>query len=220
METILFVDDEEAILKVATEYFGRKGYHTLAAQNGRDALKLLKSNMVDCCFTDINMPEMDGLELAEALHQHDNTLPVIVMTGFPSLENAIKTIKNGVVDFMVKPVNLKQMELCMRRAIRQRDVFAENLLLKKEIEGKNRLEDLNRELVHKVDELNMLNNILTTFVTIGSTADIFKRAVQITLEIVHAHQAYFFVVNDSVREPFEMAVRLRRRCKPIRLQQR
>jgi len=93
----------------------------------------------------------------------------------------------------------------MRRAIRQRDVFAENLLLKKEIEGKNRLEDLNRELVHKVDELNMLNNILTTFGSIGSTADIFKRAVRITLEIVQAHQAIFFVVNDSVREPFEVA---------------
>ena len=48
METILFVDDEEAILKVVTEYFGRKGYRTLTAQNGRDALDLLKNNAVDC----------------------------------------------------------------------------------------------------------------------------------------------------------------------------
>ena len=114
METILFVDDEEAILKVVTEYFGRRGYRTLTAQNGRDALDLFEDHSVDCCFTDINMPEMDGLELAEALHRQDNTLPVIVMTGFPSLENAIQTIKNGVVDFMVKPVNMRQMELCLR----------------------------------------------------------------------------------------------------------
>lgn len=206
METILFVDDEEAILKVVTEYFGRRGYHTLTARNGLAALDLLKKHAVDCCFTDINMPGMDGIELAEALHQQDNTLPVIVMTGFPSLENAIQTIKNGVVDFMVKPVNLKQMELCLRRALQQRDVFAENILLKKEIEGKNRLENLNRELVYKVDELNTLNNILTAFVTTGSTTDIFKRAVRMTLEIVHADQALFYVINESVREPFEVAV--------------
>ena len=205
METILFVDDEEAILKVVTEYFGRKGYQTLTARNGRDALDLLKNNAVDCCFTDINMPEMDGLELAEALHRQDNTLPVIVMTGFPSFENAIQTIKNGVVDFMVKPVNMRQMELCLRRALQQRDIYAENILLKKEIEGKNRLEDLNRELVYKVDELNTLNNILTSFATIGSTADIFKRAVELALEVAHADRALFFVINDSVREPFEVA---------------
>ena len=205
METILFVDDEEAILKVVTEYFGRKGYITLTAQNGRQALNLVKNHSVDCCFTDINMPEMDGLELAEALHRHDNTMPVIVMTGFPSLENAIQTIRNGVVDFMVKPVNLRQMELCLRRALQQKELYAENILLKKEIEGKNRLEDLNRELVYKVDELNTLNKILTTFASIGSTADIFKRAVEITLEIAHANQALFFVINDSVREPFEVA---------------
>jgi putative nucleotidyltransferase with HDIG domain len=205
METILIVDDEDAILRVVTEYFGRKGYITLTARNGREALDLVKKHPVDCCFTDINMPGMDGIELAEALHHHDNTLPVIVMTGFPSLENAIQTIKNGVVDFMVKPVNMRQMELCLRRALQQRDVYAENILLKKEIEGKAKLEGLNRELVQKVDELNTLNKILTTFAAIGSTADIFKRAVEMTLEIAHADQALFFVINDSVHEPFEVA---------------
>jgi len=205
METILIVDDEDAILRVVKAYFRRKGYIVLTARNGRDALELVKKHPVDCCFTDINMPGMDGIELAEALHRHDNTLPVIVMTGFPSLENAIQTIRNGVVDFMVKPVNMRQMELCLRRAMQQRDVYAENILLRKEIEGKTKLEDLNRKLVHKVDELNTLNKILTTFAAIGSTADIFKRAVEMTLEIAHADQAIFFVINDSVHEPFEVA---------------
>ena len=204
-ETILFVDDEASILKVASEYFDRKGYRTLTAGNGRDALSLLEKHPVDCCFTDINMPGMDGLQLAEALHRRDNTLPVIVMTGFPSFENAVRTIKNGVVDFIVKPVNLRQMEMCLQRALQQRDLFAENILLKKEIEGKNRLEDLNRELVEKVDELNTLNRILTTFAATESTSDIFKGAVRMTLDIARADQALFYVVNDSVREPFEVA---------------
>ena len=132
-ETILFVDDEESILNVASEFFNRQGYETLTAKNGLEALKILKTEDVDCCFTDINMPEMNGLDLAENIRQLDNTMPVIVMTGYPSLENTIQTIKNGVVDFLIKPVNLKQMELCMRRVLRQRSLFVENVLLKKEV---------------------------------------------------------------------------------------
>ena len=64
-ETILFVDDEESILNVASEYFNRQGYQTLTASNGLEALEILKKENVDCCFTDINMPEMNGLDLAE-----------------------------------------------------------------------------------------------------------------------------------------------------------
>ena len=161
-ETILFVDDEESILTVASEYFNRQGYQTLTANNGVEALEILKNEQVDCCFTDINMPEMNGLDLAENIRLQDNTMPVIVMTGYPSLENTIQTIKNGVVDFLIKPVNLKQMELCMRRVLRQRALFVENVLLKQEIQGKERLEKLNRELMYKVEELHTLNKIMSS----------------------------------------------------------
>ncbi len=106
-ETILFVDDEESILNVVTEFFKRQGYQILTASNGVAAMKIIENEKVDCCFTDINMPVMNGLDLAENIRLHDNTMPVIVMTGYPSLENTIQTIKNGVVDFLIKPVNLK-----------------------------------------------------------------------------------------------------------------
>jgi CheY-like chemotaxis protein len=54
-ETILFVDDEEGILSVSSEYFQRKGYQTLTARTGPEALKILAGQTIDCCFTDINM---------------------------------------------------------------------------------------------------------------------------------------------------------------------
>ena len=66
-ETILFVDDEESILSVSAEYFQRRGYQTLTAKGGLEALNILEHETVDCCFTDINMPEMNGLELAEKI---------------------------------------------------------------------------------------------------------------------------------------------------------
>jgi putative nucleotidyltransferase with HDIG domain len=204
-ETILFVDDEEAILSVASQFFRRQGYQTLTAKNGVEALDILKHEKVDCCFTDINMPVMNGLELAEKIRMHDNTIPVIVMTGYPSLENTIQTIKNGVVDFLVKPVDLRQMELCVRRLLRQRELFVENILLKEEIKGKKRLEELNQELLLKVEELHILNQIMGSFTTLMSTSDVFKRVVNMSLEIIHADQTTFHVVNEAVRQPFEVA---------------
>ncbi len=98
-ETILFVDDEESILNVASEFFKRQGYQTHTASNGVEALEIIKNENVDCCFTDINMPEMNGLDLAEKIRLLDNTMPVIVMTGYPSLENTIQTIKTALLIF-------------------------------------------------------------------------------------------------------------------------
>ncbi len=204
-ETILFVDDEQSILNVACEFFHRQDYDTLTAANGVEALQILEEHKVDCCITDINMPEMNGLELAENIRLKDNTMPVIVMTGYPSLENTIQTIKNGVVDFLIKPVNLKQMELCVRRVLRQREMFVENILLKEEVKSKERLEKLNRELLFKVEELNTLNKIMSSFTSIVSTADVFKRAVDTALEISHADSSSFFVINEAVEQPFEVA---------------
>jgi putative nucleotidyltransferase with HDIG domain len=204
-KTILFVDDEESILNVSSEYFRRKGYQTLTARTGAEALEFLASEAIDCCFTDINMPKMNGLELAERIRSHDNTMPVIVMTGYPSLENTIQTIKNGVVDFLIKPVNLKQMELSVQRVIQQRKLFVENFILKKEVESKKRLETLNQELLSKVEELHVLNKIMSKFTSISSSADVFKRAVDMALEIAHAELTNFYVVNEASRQPVEVS---------------
>ncbi len=204
-EAILFVDDEESILDIASQYFERQGYQTFTACNGVEALKIFENESVDCCFTDINMPLMNGLELAENIRMRDSTMPVIVMTGYPSLENTIQTLKNGVVDFLIKPVNLKQMEMCMLRVMQQRGLFVENILLKEEVKNKERLEKLNRELQYKVDELNILNKIMGSFTTTVSSTDVFKRAANVALEITHADRSMFYVINESVGQPFEVA---------------
>ncbi|MBT8373783.1 MAG: response regulator, partial [Deltaproteobacteria bacterium] len=176
-KTILFVDDEESILGITSEYFRRKGYRVVTANNGVEAKKILNQQQVDCCFTDINMPEMNGLELAEHIWVTDNTIPVVIMTAYPSLDNTIRTIQNGVVDFLTKPVNLNQMELCVQRVLSQRQLFIENVLLKKEVESKARLEKLNQELLFKVDELHTLNKIMNVFSTVGISSDVFRRLV-------------------------------------------
>ncbi|MCB2149272.1 MAG: response regulator [Deltaproteobacteria bacterium] len=204
-ETLLFVDDEESILEVASEYFMAKGYHILTAENGRLAVDIIAREKIDCCFTDINMPEMDGLALAEHIRLVDNTIPVIIMTGYPSLDNTIRTLKNGVVDFLIKPVNLNQLEICVKRVLRERQLFIKNIFLTKEVEGKQRIENLNRELTYKVEELNTLNRIMTDFATIDSSFDLFKRVVDLSTELTHADEACFYVINEAIQRPVQVA---------------
>jgi DNA-binding NtrC family response regulator len=204
-QKILFVDDEESILEIALEFFQHKGYQVYTANNGREALALIHSEAIDCCFTDINMPEMDGLELAEHIRTFDNTIPVIVMTGYPSMDNTLRTLKNGVVDFLIKPVNLNQMELCVQRVLRERQLFVENILLKKEVAHKQRLEKLNRELLYKVEELHVLNKIMRNFNTISQSTDVFKRVIDLTLEITPAEDSRFYVINEGLQKPVVIA---------------
>ncbi len=196
-ETILFVDDEETILDIARTYFNSRGYKVLTAGNGREAIQVLWNNRIDCCFTDINMPEMDGMELAEYVRKHDNTVPVVVMTGYPSLDNTIQTLKNGVVDFLVKPINLRQMELSLERVLRERRLFIENIMLSKEVEGKARIEKLNKELQAKNDELNVVNRIMTDFATLRESADALQQLVELTILYAHADIGCFYLVNES-----------------------
>ncbi|MCP4687070.1 MAG: response regulator [Desulfobacterales bacterium] len=205
-ERILFVDDEDGVLVCAQEYFKFLGYEAHIAKNGVEALKVLEKHKIDCCFTDINMPLMDGFELAENVRKMDNTIPVIVMTGYPTLKNALRTLKNGVVDFIIKPAEMKKLEVCLQRVMRERRLFKENLLLKQDLEDKTRMENLNRELLFKVNELNILNKILTEFNGIKNSFDVFKRVVDMILEITHADVSMFFVVNGSIHEPVEVAV--------------
>jgi putative nucleotidyltransferase with HDIG domain len=203
-ETLLVVDDEESILNLVSEYFGRRGYRVLTAGNGAQALVILGQNKVDCCFTDLNMPQMNGIELAERIHLSDNTLPVIVMTGYPSLENSIRTLKNGVVDFLIKPVDLKLMELSFQRTLRQRAMFVENLMLKQEVRGKERLEMLNRELLAKIEELDTLNRIMQSFAATASTSHVFQQVVETAVDVVKAEQSRFFVIDPSAGGPHQL----------------
>lgn len=207
-EQLLFVDDEASILAVAAEFFEFRGYRVFTAGNGREAVAVLEKERIDCCFTDINMPEMDGLALAEYIYAHDNTLPVVIMTGHPSLDSSIQMLKKGVVDFLIKPVNLSQMELCLQRVLRERRLFIENILLKKEIKGKERLEQLNRELVARNEDLRVLNRIMDDFAAIRSSWLVFKRMVDMLREVTPADEARFYVINKVVENPFEIAASL------------
>ncbi len=203
--TLLFVDDEACILDISRTYFTARGYEVLTAGNGREATEVLCGHRIDCCFTDINMPHMDGLEFAEYMRQYDNTVPVVIMTGHPSLDSTIQTLKNGVVDYLIKPINLQQMELCVQRVLRERRLFIENLMLRKEVEAKDKIERLNRELFSKIEELNVFNRILADFSALRESTDVFRQLVDLAVEILNADTACFYLVGETGGKPTRIA---------------
>jgi response regulator RpfG family c-di-GMP phosphodiesterase len=203
---ILVVDDEQVILQIFTDYFRQSEiYSILAARDGAEALEIFGKTKVDFCFTDLHMPGMDGIEFTKKIHELDNTLPVVVMTGYPSMDNAIATLKHGVVDFLVKPFHIGDIELTIKRALEQKALFVENMLLKEEIKGKERINRLNQDLSEKVNDLNTLNMILREVDWITSSSDLFDLIVKLSFDITNCDEVLFHVLDETSERPIPIA---------------
>jgi putative nucleotidyltransferase with HDIG domain len=199
---ILVVDDEQAIREVMKAYLEHDHrYRVLTAQDGLEAVQVISGEKIDCCFTDISMPGMNGLELTERIQALDNTIPVVVMTGYPSMESAIRTLKNGVVDFLIKPVKMDQLAVVIERTMRERALFVENLLLKEEMKGKQRIVELNLELQEKIRELEVANLILRRLDQPSSSRDLFETLVNLCGEVTSCDEAHFCVIDQEIRKP-------------------
>jgi putative nucleotidyltransferase with HDIG domain len=194
--TIVIVDDEQPILDIFKQYLeSTTSYTVLTTDDGAQALDMITHQPVDCCFLDLCMPNMDGIELASKIHQHDNTIPMTVMTGFPTMDNAIKTLKNGVVDFLTKPIDLAQISLTIQRMMREKSLLAHNILLKEEAKKNEKLLLVNQELQQKVNEVEVMNLILQELDQVATSNDLFNALVNLSGRITpcdEAHCAIFF----------------------------
>lgn len=119
--SILVVDDELLIRDLLYDFFTGQGWSISVAENGERALEILNSKKIDLVLTDIKMPEMDGLALTEELRQSRPDLPVVLMTGFPSVDSAVTALRQRVVDYVIKPFNINQLYKTLDAALRERD---------------------------------------------------------------------------------------------------
>jgi putative nucleotidyltransferase with HDIG domain len=199
---ILVVDDEEAILNVFRQYFEATTDHTvLTAGDGLKALDIIKREKIDCCFTDLAMPRLDGLELIDRIHQLDNTIPVVVMTGHPSMDNVIKTLKTGVVDYLMKPVKMDQVLPTIERLMRERSLFVDNILLKEEAKKNRKLLKVNQELQWKIQEVETINLILQQLNQVTSSNDFFTVLVNLAGKVTNCDEAHFCVYSQGMKNP-------------------
>jgi response regulator RpfG family c-di-GMP phosphodiesterase len=199
---ILVVDDETMILTVFREYLeATRNYTVLTATNGFEALEIIKGQEIDCCFTDISMPGLDGLELTKRIHLHDNTIPVIIMSGNPSMDNAIETLKNGVVDFLTKPIKMEQLHHIIKKVMMERSLFVDNILLKEETQKNRKLLSINQELQQKIKEVESMNLILQQLDQAKTSKDLFTALVDISGEVTSCDEAHFCIFTQEMTSP-------------------
>lgn len=131
---ILIVDDEEKMRRLLEILLIKGGHEVFQAENGVQALSLLKKQMIDLIITDLKMPQLDGLGLIRQLYEQNSDIPIIVITAYGTVETAVEAMKYGACDYIVRPFELETIEAAVERTLRMRRVQQENQFLRQEVE--------------------------------------------------------------------------------------
>jgi DNA-binding NtrC family response regulator len=179
---ILIVDDEERAWKVLRINFQDK-YDVFVAKNGADAVKILEEEQVNAILTDVKMPEMSGMELLKHVKKNFESIPVVMMTAFGSVENAVEAMKAGAYDYILKPIKIEDAELVVKRAVEYGSMLQENRSLKdrlKEYEVPQDIITINPEmqsLIGLVKEVAVTDASVLIEGESGTGKELFARAL-------------------------------------------
>lgn len=136
---VLFVDDDPVTCSVMKRNCDRVGYSCRVYESPKECLDAFASEGADVIVTDLRMPEMNGFELLSEIRSVDNDIPVLVMTGYSSVENAVEAMKRGATDFIKKPFDFEELRLVIDRNLQSIRLRNENHLLKKRLrQNRNR----------------------------------------------------------------------------------
>ncbi len=116
--SILVVDDELLIRDLLYDFFSGQGWQVSVADSAEKALDILSSRNINILLTDIKMPNMDGLELSSQVRVDFPELPVVLMTGYPSVDTAVTALRQRVTDYVIKPFNINQLYKMIAAAVK------------------------------------------------------------------------------------------------------
>ena len=117
---VLVVDDEPSILMLLKEALGNWGYQVSCASTGAEALDAIRSGLFDAIISDIRMPDMSGLDLLREIPKQDETIEVVMMTGYPTIASAVQALKEGAYDYLSKPLILDELRHLMSRMMERK----------------------------------------------------------------------------------------------------
>ncbi|MGH9843829.1 MAG: sigma-54-dependent transcriptional regulator, partial [Blastocatellia bacterium] len=141
-KTILLVDDDASLRRVLAHHLTEAGHHVLTAVDGKAGLDVFTAEQVDLVITDIQMPEMSGLELLRRISVMSPDAMMLVITAFGSIETAVEAMKMGAYDYITKPFNREELLLTVSKALEFTALVRENRSLKQFIESRFSLDNL------------------------------------------------------------------------------
>ncbi len=156
MARILVIDDERSIRNTMKDILEFEKHKVVLAENGKVGLNTALNESFDLIFSDIKMPEMDGIEFLEQLRSENTDTPVVMISGHGNIDTAVECIKKGAFDFIEKPIDLNRLLVTVRNAIEKGSLVTETKKLKRKVSSKNQMigesEGINRvrEMIEKV----------------------------------------------------------------------
>lgn len=139
MAKILIIDDERSIRNTLKEILEFEKHQITLAENGKQGLEAAQSAVFDLIFSDIKMPEMDGIELLGHLIEKEIEAPIVMISGHGNIETAVECIKKGAFDFIVKPIDLNRLLITVRNALDRNNLVTETKTLKKKIAKRHQM---------------------------------------------------------------------------------
>ncbi len=134
MPRILVVDDERNIRRTLATFFSSLGHEVSQAESGEQALAAIRAHGFDVVLTDYRMAQMNGLELLREIKRTSPETPVVLMTAYATVENAVAAMKAGAYDYLTTPFSLDQVQIVIERALEIRVLRVENQTLRKAVE--------------------------------------------------------------------------------------
>ena len=184
MKRLLIVEDKESLAVMLRETVEAEGLEADLARDGKEAMRRLAGgHRYFAVLTDLRMPGGDGIAVLRQVKESDPDCPVIVMTAFATIENAVEAMKLGAYDFVQKPVDVDHLLLLLRRCRENRELRYENILLKDEFRQRYRLPAIVGESARIVEVSNAIQRVAPTDSTVllqgesGTGKELFARAI-------------------------------------------
>ncbi|NUO05609.1 MAG: sigma-54-dependent Fis family transcriptional regulator, partial [Candidatus Brocadia sinica] len=169
---ILIVDDEKLMRVSLEDKLVKEGYAVACLSNAIEGLKVLQSTNFDAVITDVRLPKIDGIEFLKEIKKLSPDTIVIIMTAYGSIENAVLAMKEGAYDYVTKPFSLEELLIKLRKALKHKDVVAENILLKQQVlsqYGYDNMIGKSDAMKHVFEIINTVSNRDTTILIQGES---------------------------------------------------
>jgi len=183
---ILVVDDEAAMRESLRDWLMEDGYEVGVAGSGPEAIAMAKDKKWEVILLDLKMPGMDGLEALSHLREVDPEAEVLMMTAYATVDTAVKAMKQGAFDYLVKPFYPDEIEMQIKKIVEHRELVLENLLLRKKLEEKYHY----GEIIGKSDAMQEIFDLIARVAPTDSTVLITGESgtgKELIAQAIHAH---------------------------------
>ncbi len=163
---ILVVDDEIKMRRVLQMILQKEGYEIVTSKDGREALQKVEEENFDLVLTDMKMPGLSGIDLLKKIRESDEEIPVIMITAYGTVETAVKAMKEGAYDYLLKPFEKDEMKIIVANALKMKTLVRENRYLRGELEEKYKLDNVIGKSSQMQEIYKILREVANTKATV------------------------------------------------------